>query len=77
MKNSDHLKLTRVGTTPILMLIWFPVRNIVIKVEKVHDNHYVAHFPDGAERVNKKTVSGWTCQGRWIETAAIAQPVLQ
>ncbi|MFL5785867.1 MAG: hypothetical protein ACJ76H_14715 [Bacteriovoracaceae bacterium] len=54
-----------------------PSQNIVIKVEKVHDNHYVAHFPDGAEKVNKKTVSGWTCQGRWIETATVAQLVLQ
>jgi hypothetical protein len=54
-----------------------PAINMVIKVEKVHDNHYVAHYPEGAEKVNKKTVSGWTCQGRWIETAAVAQPVLQ
>lgn len=50
-----------------------PAMNIIVKVEKVHDNHYVAHLPDGVEKINKKTLSGWKCQGRWIETAKVLQ----
>jgi hypothetical protein len=49
-----------------------PDLGIIIKVEKRHHNSYVAHYPEGAEVIIRRVLDGWECQGRWIETAAVA-----
>lgn len=42
-----------------------------IKVERVFNKTYVAHFPDGAERISLRDMNeaNWKCLGKWKETA--------
>ncbi len=46
-----------------------PVLNLIIKVEKVNLHRYVAHFPDGAERVRIEDMrkDKWERIGPWKE----------
>ena len=44
-----------------------PEINQVIKVEKAFYKTYVAHYPNGLERINFSEMkeNGWECKGRW------------
>lgn len=46
---------------------FIPDRGIEVKVEKINMTRYVAHFPEGAERVGKTDVFKWEHRGQWSE----------
>ena len=52
---------------PVAQRYFVPELNLEIKVEKVSTKVYVAHFPDGAERVRLVDMNEakWENRGRW------------